>query len=115
MPALIPMLPVLIPAMVVTFGWIVLLRKGSGMPWRMALLTASLAVFLLSIAIGLARYHQFGTNVRLSHNFVVLEQLSEMLRSAVSIIKLGVGAMVLHLLLAAWVFKNAGDCGRSKS
>jgi hypothetical protein len=109
MPALTPILPVLIPSILVTMGWIIVLGKRCGMRWRMALLTASFAVFFLSIGIGLARYHQFGINVRLSHDFVVLKQLNEKLINAVSVIELGVAATVLHLLLAACAFKRVGE------
>jgi hypothetical protein len=109
------MLPVLVPAVFVTVGWIIVLGKRCGTRWRMALLTASFAVFFLSIGIGLARYHQFGSNVRLSQDFVVLGQLNEKLRNAVSVIELGVATTVLHLLLAACAFKRTGDPRRLKS
>ncbi|HEY1083994.1 MAG TPA: hypothetical protein VGE29_17155 [Prosthecobacter sp.] len=107
LPALVPMLPVLIPAVLVTVGWMVVLARRSGMHRRMALLAASLAVFFLSITIGLARYRQFGLNIRLSHDLVVMGQLAERLTNAVLIIKLGAVALVVHLLLAAWALTQA--------
>lgn len=102
-------LPVLIPAVVVTLGWVALLEERSRTRWRMALFSASLAVFFLSLSLGIYRYQQFGINVRIHHAFVVEERLAEKLRSAVSIIELGVVTLVLHLLLAAWNFKREGD------
>ncbi|MGV3663060.1 MAG: hypothetical protein ACO1TE_22940 [Prosthecobacter sp.] len=112
--ALVPMLPVLIPAFLVTVGWMVVLARHSGIRWRMVLLAASLAVFFLSITIGLARYQQFGLNIRLSQDLVVMGQLAERLTNAVSIIKLGAVALVVHLLLAAWALTQAGNDGNGR-
>ncbi len=106
------MLPVLIPASVVTCGWIIVVVRRPALRWRMALLTASLAVFFLSISIGLFRYHVFGINRQSPHDFDIQEQLTEQLRNAVQIIELGVAMATIHLLLAAWVFKRADDSGR---
>ena len=114
MSALLPMLPVLIPASVVTCGWIIVLLKRLGLRWRMALLSASFAVFFLSIGVGIARYHQIGIKVRLPRDFAVLEEINQKLRSAVAVIESGVVATVLHLLLAACAFKQAGDHRRLK-
>ncbi len=107
-------LPVLIPSFVVTIGWIIVLLRPPKLRSRMALLTASLSVFFFSLCIGLVRYRLFGTNLP-SNDFVVLQQLTEQLKSAVLIVEVGVAMTVLHLLLAAWVFNRADDCRRSAS
>lgn len=103
------MLPVLIPASAVTCGWIIVLVKRLGLRWRMALLSASFAVFFLSISVGLFRYHLFGTVHATYRDPNLQEQLTEKLKNAVQLIELGVAMTVLHLLLAAWAFKRAAD------
>jgi len=108
------LLPVLIPAIAVTVGWIITLVKRLGLRWRMALVSASFAVFFLSIGVGIARYYQIGVKVRLPRDPVVLEELNQKLRNAVAVIEFGVVVTVLHLLLAACAFKQASDHRRLK-
>lgn|GEM_PF-2474662 len=101
------MLPVLIPAVVVTVGWLVVLKKQPGHRWRMALLTASLAVFFLGISLGIVRYHQFGINVGRWGSIETAVQLHESLQEVVMVFKVSVVALMVHLTLAALAFEKA--------
>lgn len=96
-----PSLPVLIPAVIVTVGWLIALKKQAALRWRMALFTASLAVYFLGIALGLARYHMFGLEVHIARDFEAMHQLYPDLVGAVSMLKVSTLALVVHLLLAA--------------
>jgi hypothetical protein len=86
-----PSFLVLIPAVTVIAGWLIAIKRRAPLRLRMALFTASLAVFLLGAALFLAGYHKFSMDDRRYPDLV----------AAVSTLKVSALAFGANLLLAS--------------
>ena len=92
---------VLIPAVGVTAGWLIAIKRCAPLRWRMALFTASLAVFLLGAALSLAGYRKFSSDVKVGHTFEAMHARYPDLVAAVSTLKVSALAFGANLLLAS--------------
>jgi len=96
-----PSFLVLIPSVSVTAGWLIAIKRRAPLRWRMALFTASLAVFLLGAALSLAGYHKFSLDVKVDHTFEAMYGRYPVLVAAVFTLKVSALAFGANLLLAS--------------
>jgi hypothetical protein len=92
---------VLIPAVGVTAGWLIAIKRRAPLRWRMALFTAALAVFLLGAALSLAGYRKFSLDVKAGHTLEAMHGRYPDLVAAVSTLKVSALAFGANLLLAS--------------